>query len=94
MFNTIKAKFYSLLFLFSFVFFSSLGYNFYNENNLRKDLNNFANAVSISVAEQNKATVEISQNVANASNGAQKMAKQINSLNNSIDEFLSRISVS
>ena len=39
MFNTIKSKLFSLLFLFSFIFFSSLGYNFYNEYNIRENIN-------------------------------------------------------
>lgn len=39
MFNTIKSKLFSLLFLFSFIFFTLLGYNFYVEYNVRKDVN-------------------------------------------------------
>ena len=39
MFNTVKSKLYSLLILFSLIFFSSLGYGFYNEYNVRHNLN-------------------------------------------------------
>ena len=39
MFNTVKAKLFSLLGLFSIVFFASLGYGFYNEYNVRHTLN-------------------------------------------------------
>lgn len=39
MFNTIKSKLFSLLFLFIFIFFSSLGYTFSNEYNIRENIN-------------------------------------------------------
>ncbi|MGL1919731.1 MAG: cache domain-containing protein [Hyphomicrobiales bacterium] len=39
MFKTVKSKLYGLLILFSLVFFTSLGYGFYNEYNIRKDFN-------------------------------------------------------
>lgn len=72
MFSTIKSKLFLLLFLFSVTFFTSLGYNFYNEYNVRKDVNKQA---IMPIVEQSVSIIKASYEAYKAGEISEKKAK-------------------